>query len=82
MLESKVAQGASRRTNVEGIARSHQNYAQTIEFIPRRQQCSPVCFEKYLTGIVIPNCSKSRRGEDVSSNLLTRNHSDQLHRLY
>jgi hypothetical protein len=39
MKESKVAHGASRRANIKRVARSHQNHAQTIEFIRSRQEC-------------------------------------------
>jgi hypothetical protein len=40
MEKSKVAHGARRRTDVERIARRHQDYAQTIEIICGRQECS------------------------------------------
>jgi hypothetical protein len=46
MEESEVAHGARRRTNVERIARSHQDYAQTIELICGRRQCLFSYFEK------------------------------------
>ena len=35
--KSKIAHGPSGRADVEGIARVHQNDAQTIEFTGRRQ---------------------------------------------
>ena len=47
--ETEIAHGASGRANVEGVARGHQDDAQTVEFSPSRQEL--LFYSKHGIGI-------------------------------